>query len=288
MRRHRTEGKAGHVLAITSHVVYGHVGGQATVPALQRHGHEVWHLPTVLFSNHPGHGGFAGDVVAPALLRRIVDGLGERGFLEQVDAVLSGYLGTAETADVVADTVRRLRRDRAVVYCCDPVLGDAGRRYVADGILEAVRDRLLPLADILTPNRDELGWLAGRTVEGLAHVLAAAEALRAAGAGSVVCTSASQEDGRLGNVVVCGEGRFAVEVTQRDGAPHGTGDLFSALFLAARLDRLGDAEALARASAQTAAVIEASLARGADELALIPPPEALAGSPEPLPVRRLG
>ncbi len=41
------------VLAITSQVVYGHVGGQAAVLALQQMGHEVWHLPTVLREKLP-------------------------------------------------------------------------------------------------------------------------------------------------------------------------------------------------------------------------------------------
>ena len=44
------------VLAISSHVVRGHVGLAATVPALQWLGHEVWALPTVLLASRPGLG----------------------------------------------------------------------------------------------------------------------------------------------------------------------------------------------------------------------------------------
>jgi pyridoxine kinase len=47
------------VLAISSHVVRGHVGLAATVPALQYLGHEVWALPTVLLSSRPGLGRLA-------------------------------------------------------------------------------------------------------------------------------------------------------------------------------------------------------------------------------------
>jgi len=275
------------LLAITSHVVYGHVGGQVAVPALQRLGHEVWHLPTVLFSNHPGHGGFAGEAVRPALLRDLLDGLDARGFLDRVDAVLSGYLGTAETAGIVADTVERLRRGRRMVFCCDPVLGDGGRRYVADGILEQLRDRLVPLADILTPNRDELAWLAGRPVASLDAAVAAAEALRRRGAGSVVCTSAALSGGQLSSLVVGAAGAFALETPVLEGVPHGTGDLFAALFLAARLDGLDDAAALARAVAQTDAMIRATLRSGGDELTLIADPDVLADTPVPLRPSRL-
>ena len=67
------------VLAISSQVARGHVGLAAIVPALQGLGHEVIALPTVLLSNHPGHGTVAGEQVAPALLRRMLDALdGER------------------------------------------------------------------------------------------------------------------------------------------------------------------------------------------------------------------
>lgn len=257
------------VLLISSHVVYGHVGGQAAVPALQRLGHEVWHLPTVLFSNNPAHGGFAGEPVRTEQLAALIDGLAARGFLARVDAVLSGYLGTAETAALTAETVAGLRRERQVLYCCDPVLGDHGRRYVADGILECLRDRLLPLADLATPNRDELGWLAGETVDDLNGVVAAAERLRHRGAGSVICTSAEVTAERLTTILVGAEGRAAVEVARAATVPHGTGDLFAALLLAGRLAGLRDGEALARAAAQTRMVVEASVAAGSDELALI-------------------
>ena len=43
------------ILAISSQVVRGHVGLSAIVPALQRLGHEVLPIPTIILSNHPGH-----------------------------------------------------------------------------------------------------------------------------------------------------------------------------------------------------------------------------------------
>jgi len=280
--------RAVNVLAVTSHVVYGHVGGQAAILALQRAGHEVWHLPTVVFSNHPGHGGFAGEVTPPELVRRLLDGLADGGFLAQVDAVLSGYLGSAGCAQALAGAVEKLKEQRDVTYCCDPVLGDDGRHYVAAGIEEALRERLLPLADIVTPNRYELSRLSGMAAGGLAEALAAAERLRAAGAGSVVAKSAELTPTRLCNAVVGPAGRFAVEVERLDAVPYGTGDLLAALLLAARLAGLDDGAALAQASVQVAGVIAESLARGADELALVAAQDVLATPPiPPLAVRRL-
>ena len=60
------------IFSLTSHVVYGHVGAQASVPAWHMMGHQVWHLPTVLFSNHPGYGGFNGGPVDLALTNQLI------------------------------------------------------------------------------------------------------------------------------------------------------------------------------------------------------------------------
>src|SRR5688572_27846842 len=68
-------GTMARVLALSSQVARGHVGLSAVVPALQRLGHEVWPLPTILLSNHPGHAHAAGLRVDPAALEEMVDAL---------------------------------------------------------------------------------------------------------------------------------------------------------------------------------------------------------------------
>ena len=50
----------------------------------------------------------------------------------------------------------------------DPVLGDAGKLYVDPAIAVAMQEKLLPLADLMTPNAFELGWLSGRNIASLA------------------------------------------------------------------------------------------------------------------------
>ena len=62
-----------------------------------------------------------------------------------------------------------------------------------------MRDKLVPLADILTPNRFELGWLDGRSVGTLADVQAAASELkRATGCEVVLVTSPPMPGGDTG------------------------------------------------------------------------------------------
>src|SRR5215470_14028650 len=167
------------VLSIQSSVVYGRVGNRAAVPVLERLGHDVWPVDTVAFSNHPAHGGFRGRVVPAAEVAELLDGLAERGVLARCDAVLSGYLGDAGTAAVVEASVARVcAANPDALYCCDPVIGEVGRGvYVRAGIPEAFRDRLVPLADIVTPNPFELELLTGRPPTTMESARAAARAL---------------------------------------------------------------------------------------------------------------
>ena len=255
------------ILAITSHVVYGHVGGQAAILALQRLGHEVWHAPTVLFSNHPGHNGYRGEAVAPELLTALLDGIAERGWLADCAALHIGYLGAPETVGIVLQTIARARAANPdLLVSCDPILGDAGRVYVADGILEAMRDRLLPQCDIVTPNAFELSLLAGRPVD---DATAGMADLHARGPRIVVCTSAAVDEDRITTLLHTADATLAVRSPAFSSAPHGTGDLFAALFLGRYLTSTDPGAALAHAAAATHDVIAASNAAGADELLLV-------------------
>ena len=95
----------------------------------------------------------------------MIEGIAERGVLGTCTAVLSGYLGSADIGQAVLGAVARVRAANPdAVYCCDPVIGDVGRGvFVRPGIEELLRDVVLPLADVLTPNHFELDLLAGTT-----------------------------------------------------------------------------------------------------------------------------
>lgn len=193
------------ILSIQSSVAYGYAGNSAATFPLQRLGHEVWPVLTVHFSNHTGYGSWRGEVLAPSVVADVVRGIAERGMLGRADAVLTGYQGSPGVAEVVLDTVAQVRAlNPAAVYCCDPVMGDVGRgMYVQPGIPELIRDRVLPAADIVTPNAFELAYLAGTggdpasatpaDVTGQEGLLAAVDRVRAMGPSTVLVTSI--EDG---------------------------------------------------------------------------------------------
>lgn len=261
------------ILSIQSHVSYGHVGNSAAVFPLQRLGFEVWPIMTVLFSNHTGYGAFRGRPVSADWQREVLLGLEERGALARTRAVLSGYLGDPATAEVVIEAVERVRRHRPdAVYACDPVMGDDGRGvFVRPGIPELLRERLLPLATLVKPNRFELSLLAGLEVRTIEDALEAAARLRARGPELVVVTSLALPDheGLLGMLADTAQGSWIVWTPKLPVTLNGTGDTFAALVLGEWLVT-GDAEAaLARTAAAVYGLVEATFKAGSRELLLI-------------------
>lgn len=250
------------VVTISSQVAYGHVGNSATVPALQSLGFEVLAIPTVLLAHHPGHGPAKGRMLPAAEISDLVQGIAGIGALGRACAVLTGYLGLPETAAVAADAVRQVRaaQDRAL-YLCDPVIGDNGRVYVRDGVEEAIRTQLLPLADVVTPNHFELERLAGCSVRTLEQAVGAARSLLALGPTTVVVTTL-QHQGSTPQQVDClavTAGQVWLVGTPRlERVQNGAGDLLAALLLGHLALQKPLPEALGLAVSAVHAVLAAS------------------------------
>ncbi|MEL7049840.1 MAG: pyridoxal kinase, partial [Pseudomonadota bacterium] len=137
------------ILAINSFVAQGHVGLSAMVPALQAMGHEVMAVPTVVLSNHYGYDACGGFQLSAKQLETILSGLKSNGWLDEIDAVVSGYLAEMDQVDLLAGGVEQLAESgRDFLYVCDPVIGDdPGGLYVQDDIAKGIRDDLITLAD---------------------------------------------------------------------------------------------------------------------------------------------
>lgn len=277
------------VLSVQSRVAYGHVGNAASVFPLQRLGIEAWALDTVAFSNHTGHGRWRGSVVAATAIAEIFEGIADLGVLDRCDAVLSGYIGAAETGPVLLDIVERVRAaNPRALFCCDPVIGDVDTgSYVTEGIAEFFRDRALVLADIVTPNRFELEYLTGRTIGTVEAAAKAAAGLRALGPSIVLVTSLDLDPERIA-MLACGpDGALAVETPRLPVMLNGCGDVTAALFLARLLRGESLADALTLTAAAMYAVIEATLALDRHELALVAAQDELSAPSRIFPARRL-
>ena len=223
------------VLSIQSWVAYGHVGNASAVFPMQRLGVEVWAINTVMFSNHTGYGKWRGPVFPADQVREVFEGIADRGVLGQCDGVVSGYMGDAAIGEAILDAAARVKAaNPAALYCCDPVIGDVGRGvFVRPGIPEFMRDRAVPVADIVTPNQFELEYLSGMTVKTLADACKAADAVHKLGPKTILLTSL-HHDGLAADkiaMMVSHQGkRFAVETPMLKVSVNGAGDAIAALF----------------------------------------------------------
>ncbi|MCA1970277.1 MAG: pyridoxal kinase PdxY [Rhizobium sp.] len=257
----------GAVIVISSHVVRGSVGNRAAVFALESLGFPVWALPTVVLPWHPGHGPSTRLTFGESEFDHAIDDLIGAPWLGEVKAVLSGYFGNAAQPRAVARLVRALRaRDPDLLYVCDPVMGDVGGLYLGEETAVAIRDALIPLASVATPNRYELEWLVGARLSTNAEIMEAALSL---GPSRMLVTSAvPMMAGGTGNLYLSGKHALLAEHRLIDNPPNGLGDLTSALFLARLLAGVPEERALQLTTASVFEILARTAKRGGDELTL--------------------
>jgi pyridoxine kinase len=268
------------ILSVQSSVAYGHVGNSAAVFPLQRMGFEVWPVNTVHFSNHTGYGQWRGSVLPAEDVAGIIRGIEDRGVLAGCDAVLSGYMGDASLGEVIVGAVGRVKGLNAkAIYCCDPVMGDAGRGFfVRPGIPEFIREVAVPAADVITPNQFELEFLTGLEVGDLDDALGAADEARRLGPETVLTTSLRRGDAEVDTIellAVSGEGAWLVGTPMLALEVNGAGDATAALFLARLLRGETVAQALSMTASAVYAVLEETHRRGSREIELVAAQEGI-------------
>lgn len=231
------------ILAISSQVAWGPVGNSAAVPAMMQQGAEVLALPTIMLSNHPGHGAPEGLAMPAATLAAMLARLEALGALEGLSGILTGYFANAEQVAAVAQFIPRQAH---ALYLCDPVIGDDPKGlYVPEAVAGAIRDKLLPLCHIATPNRFEREWLGDIPAR------------------EILTTSLPDGDHLITRLEAEGE-TLTHRTLKRQHVPHGTGDLLGGLYLAARLEGPP-----AKAFEKSMAKLEAVIARSADAPGLV-------------------
>jgi pyridoxine kinase len=271
------------VIVISSHVARGAVGNRAAVFALERLGFPVVAVPTVTLSWHPGEGRATKIVPPDESFAKLLGDLARAPWLGEVGGILSGYLGAAGQAAPIAALVEAVKsRNPAALYLCDPVIGEETGPYVPEPVIAAIRERLLPLADIATPNRFELGLIGGTVRSGNDDLIAAS---RTTGVPETVVTSAFGKRNQAANLLVEPEGAHLATHAALAVAPHGTGDLLAALYLAHRLDGAAAPEALRLAVGATYRLAE--LAAGESALPLAAGQEVLVAPPASVALERL-
>ena len=280
------------ILSIQSSVAYGHVGNSAAVFPLQRIGFEVWPVNTVHFSNHTGYGEWRGAVLPAEDVAGVVRGIEDRGVLGDCDAVLSGYMGDASLGEVIVGAATRVKEyNPRAVYCCDPVMGDAGRGFfVRPGIPEFIREVAVPAADVITPNQFELEFLTGVEIGDLGDALGAADEVRRLGPETVLTTSLRRGDAPAGTIemlAVSGQGAWLVGTPLLEIEVNGAGDATAAVFLAHMLRSETVAEALSITASAVHAVLEETCRVGSREMRLVAAQESIVDPPRRFEARRV-
>ncbi|MDK1184856.1 pyridoxal kinase PdxY [Cronobacter turicensis] len=245
------------ILAIQSHVVFGHAGNSAAEFPMRRLGANVWPLNTVQFSNHTQYGQWTGAVMPPSHLTEIVQGIAAIGQLSRCDAVLSGYLGSAEQGEHILEIVRQVKTaNPQAKYFCDPVMGHPEKGcIVAPGVAEFHARFALPASDIIAPNLLELEMLSGHAVASVDEAVATARELIACGPQIVLVkhlARAGYHQDRFEMLLVTSDEAWHISRPLVDfGArqPVGVGDVTSGLLLVKLLQGATLREALEHVTA---------------------------------------
>ena len=275
------------VAVISSQVVRGSVGNRAAVLALESLGLPVWAVSTINLPWHPGHGPSTRIVPDDALFKALLDDLSGSKFSQELGAILTGYLATPDQVKAVADFVKANRAQNPdLFYVCDPVIGDESRLYVKEDIACAIRDQLLPLANVITPNRFELGWVTGKTLSTNDEIVSTVRAMNVPAA--LVTSAFGMLKNSTGNLFVNDQIALLAEHRQIENAPNGVGDLTAALFTARHMAKQSLEDALRATTQSVFELLMRTQQRGADELTIESDVEILRRPSANIQVRSIG
>ncbi|HUF54761.1 MAG TPA: bifunctional hydroxymethylpyrimidine kinase/phosphomethylpyrimidine kinase [Dehalococcoidia bacterium] len=142
------------------------------------------------------------------------------------DAVKTGMLANAAIIEVVADKARKYGFRNLVV---DTVMvAKSGDRLLREDAVAAMREKLVPLAHVLTPNLPEAEDLLGRKLESDEAIREGAQELQAMGAANVVMKGGHREGDTVVDVLFDGESFHEFSGPRvRTTSTHGTGCTFA-------------------------------------------------------------
>lgn len=265
-----------HILSVQSHVVFGYAGNKSATFPMQLLGVDVWALNTVQFSNHTQYGKWTGMVMPQGQITEIVQGIANIGKLKDCDAILSGYMGSAQQVQEIIDVVHQVKTANPnAIYLCDPVMGHPDKGcIVADGVKESLHHIALPEADIITPNLVELRELSGVPVNYFDDAIVAVQSLLAMGVKKVLVKHLS----RVGRE----SDKFEMLFANQEGVWHisrplhtfklepvGVGDLTAGIFLANLLNGKSDLDAFEHTANAVNEVMELTHQSGLYELQVV-------------------
>lgn len=222
------------ILTIQDISCVGQCSLTVALPILSACGVETCVLPSAVLSTHTA--GFTGFTVRdlsddmPAIKNHwLKEGI-------RFDAIYTGYLGSTQQIDYVADIFAETAAE-GCVKVVDPAMADNGKLYPAfDEVYVEGMKGLCAKADYVLPNITEACFLAGveyRTEYDRAYIDLLLRKLTAIGCKNIILTGVSYAPGRTG-IVVFENGCYAYyEHELLPNSCHGTGDIYASAFVGA-------------------------------------------------------
>lgn len=269
-------------LILSSYVAVGRIGGGAQQLALAALGVDPILIPTVMLGASPAKGG-RGRATDPELFQQLLEGVEGQDLLGRFDLIITGHFSSPEQVAMACEAIARLRNaERQPIVVVDPILGDAPKGlYVKPEVAQVLAERLVPMADWITPNLWELSYLTGREI---ADVPSAVDAVRALGKSALV-TSVPAGEGEIGLLCSSRDGATLFVHPSQVVAPNGTGDLVTAVFGAGLAQGLTPTAAAERAARAVAQALAASHGR---DLPIVAMGQDLVRPTAPVRIERLG
>jgi pyridoxine kinase len=262
-------------LILSSFVAASRIGGAAQQYVLAAHKIDPVLAPTVMFGRTPARGG-QGEVTQPDVFRRMLGDIEADALFGMVDLIITGHFSDPEQVEIAGGVIARVRHaeregdlggdTKRPLVIVDPILGDSPKGlYVKPEVAEQVKDRLVPLADWITPNLWELGFLSGRAIATAAE---ARDAARALGIPALVTSTPAGPD-EIGLLYVDAREAALFAHRREPSAPNGAGDLVTASFGAGLVEGLAPRAAAERAARAAAMAVAAARAWRAPELPIV-------------------
>lgn len=215
---------------------------------------------------------YGADAIAPELIVRQLECLAAD---VPIHAIKTGAMGSAAIVEALA---RFLADRREIPLVVDPVIKAAGGGDLADdALVEAMKQYLFPLADVITPNGIELAQLAG-----LDDIGQAAETLISQGCPAVLATGGHGTGPKIINQLFRpAQDASSWAITRRGGEYHGSGCTLAASIAAGRAKGLDLDTAINEAQRFVATAIDSPLKVGRGQ----PVPDRAASLPGATPAQ---
>jgi len=211
-------------LIITSKVGVGGVGLSAIAPLAAKMHCQIEQIATLYFATRPDLQKCEADVPC---IHDFQQQLEEK--LTLADMALLGYFASVEQIDNITALIKE-KTERPFIII-DPVLGDEGKQYVSDPIRQAITHNLIPLANVITPNRFEADAIFGIKDKSFAETNAILKEKYNNGARPIIIiTSAKVENQSIEIWYWDKDGKgCSYKHKYLSTAPKGTGDIFAFL-----------------------------------------------------------